>query len=375
MRRVSIHCLMAGLLLACSLPGLAQVTPGHSGSWFNPAQSGHGFSIEIISQDRAIVYWFTYDTEGAPIFLFGDGVIDSDTINANVLVFSGMRFGLFDPTANLGVSWGSLSIAFSDCQNANLQYQSGFAFPGGSVFGSGEIPLVRLAGIESLPCGIRAQASGTFDGLINANVDGLTFSEALLTQAGVLWASTSEGSTITGPYATSGETLTAQVQIYAPPTVTLPNGASNASAQVLARFRDSDFIDGSFTGGGDNGDIEYTHTAFGTRSITTQALAGRWLDSIPWREGFQTVEWNISPGGNLTGSDEAGCGYNGQLSVANTTVNEIQINVSIFNCGEANGDYTGVGFRADLFDPGDEELLHIIMHNGTNGQSFEFLDF
>ena len=52
---------------------LAEVRPEYSGSWYNPDQSGHGFSVEVLSTERSIAYWFTYDPFGNPIFLYADG--------------------------------------------------------------------------------------------------------------------------------------------------------------------------------------------------------------------------------------------------------------------------------------------------------------
>jgi hypothetical protein len=53
------------------------IGPNYSGSWYNPEQSGHGFSLEysVLNDGTPLVvaYWYVYDTEGNPIFLIGMG--------------------------------------------------------------------------------------------------------------------------------------------------------------------------------------------------------------------------------------------------------------------------------------------------------------
>ena len=55
----------AGLLLALmsSVAGAATISSGYSGMWYDPARSGEGLQLEILSPDAALVEWFTYDAE------------------------------------------------------------------------------------------------------------------------------------------------------------------------------------------------------------------------------------------------------------------------------------------------------------------------
>jgi hypothetical protein len=133
--------------LTPSIPPV-QVRPEHSGSWYNPEQSGHGFSIEVISQERSIAFWYTYDQEGKPIFLFADGTNIENEIQATVYYFEGMIWGEFEPDDNQRQEWGTLEIEFHDCQNATLTYNP--TMPG---FSAGEMPLFHLASNEHLRCG------------------------------------------------------------------------------------------------------------------------------------------------------------------------------------------------------------------------------
>ena len=67
--RTRIGTLSTLLLLGSTGIASAALPPGISGSWYNPQQSGHGLSIDMLSRDRALV-WRT--TGGKHRWLTGD---------------------------------------------------------------------------------------------------------------------------------------------------------------------------------------------------------------------------------------------------------------------------------------------------------------
>jgi hypothetical protein len=103
-----------------------EIGPAHSGSYFNRDQSGHGFSIEFgvfSGSPLAVVYWYTYDSMGNPIFMVGSAVPDGTQVTVEFDSPIGMRYGEFDttspPTPNVG---GTGVFNFSDRQNATFSY-------------------------------------------------------------------------------------------------------------------------------------------------------------------------------------------------------------------------------------------------------------
>jgi hypothetical protein len=103
-----------------------ELGPGHSGSYYNAEQSGHGFSIEIglfAGAPFAVVYWYTYDDQGNPIFMVGTGTPVGTTLTVQFSSPTGMKYGEFDTTSyppnNDG---GSAVFNFSDRQNATFSY-------------------------------------------------------------------------------------------------------------------------------------------------------------------------------------------------------------------------------------------------------------
>ena len=68
------------LLLAILFPGGAvnatgKVHSGHSAMWYMPERNGEGWTLEILPDDHAVVYWFTYDNAGNARWLVGYGDI------------------------------------------------------------------------------------------------------------------------------------------------------------------------------------------------------------------------------------------------------------------------------------------------------------
>lgn len=123
-----------------------------SGLWYNPDQDGHGFSISVHSATSASVYWYTFSPFGSPIWIYGAGDIIVDRIESSAYFLQGMEFGTWDPDDKDVLDWGIFDIEFHSCNSATLTYDSTLSYQSGEEFGSGTIPLVRLASIDGLEC-------------------------------------------------------------------------------------------------------------------------------------------------------------------------------------------------------------------------------
>lgn len=135
------------LLLAAALPATAQLPPGTSGPWFNPQQSGHGISIELISADSALIFWNVYDRAGRPMPLYIEGAIEGTRINGTAYAPNGMRFGVFNPAELRIPVWGQVNLQFRSCDHATLSWNAI-----DRQFGSGSTDMVALTRIAGLNC-------------------------------------------------------------------------------------------------------------------------------------------------------------------------------------------------------------------------------
>lgn len=135
-------------------PDPSLISPAHSGSWYQPAQSGHGFSMEFgqtpDGTPLALVYWYTYDNQGNPIFMLGTGIPDGERVEIEFQSPTGMVYGDFDPDTVAREEGGTAVIVFSDRDNASFSYTpSDFTT---TRWGHSEIvdlPLVKLFGIDA----------------------------------------------------------------------------------------------------------------------------------------------------------------------------------------------------------------------------------
>lgn len=147
MIRIAIAALMWIAIVAVSH---AALPPGITGSWYNPAQPGHGITIEILDSSRALGGWYVYDPAGNPFHLYLEGAIDGTAIDGIAYSARGMRFGSFNPSDNRALPWGRVTLEFSSCDAATLRWNAdGVA---GAGYGRGEMSLRRLTQIASLNC-------------------------------------------------------------------------------------------------------------------------------------------------------------------------------------------------------------------------------
>ncbi len=130
-----------------AMSGLRQM----SAAWFDPSHNGEGWVVEEFNRDLAVIYWFTYDATGRPAWVVGLGTrsIASDRMEfVDMLQPKGTRFGdQFNAADVQRLPWGSVSLSFSDCGHAQLDYNS--VDP---AFGTGRLQPVRLNQLASSVC-------------------------------------------------------------------------------------------------------------------------------------------------------------------------------------------------------------------------------
>jgi len=162
----------------------AALPPGITGAWYNPEQSGHGLSVEIIAPDHALVIWHAFDTRGRPLTLYMDGPITGRRIDATVYAPQGMRFGDFDRAELQMPVWGEIEIEFSDCEAGELRWRAL-----DSAFGSGSTRLQRLTSVSGLECEFSEQPAAVFSARVQRPATGVQGSGyAAMDETGRLWA-------------------------------------------------------------------------------------------------------------------------------------------------------------------------------------------
>jgi hypothetical protein len=125
------------------------ITAAFTGAWYDPAQSGHGLFVEVLSGNRFLASWFAFDPSGKQQAWFtGVGTYSGNTATiTNVVLPTGGRFiPNFDAAAVTPNAWGSLTFTFTDCNHGRVDFSSVAAY------GSGSMNISRLTQPAGLVC-------------------------------------------------------------------------------------------------------------------------------------------------------------------------------------------------------------------------------
>ncbi|GMU42431.1 MAG: hypothetical protein AMXMBFR25_04170 [Lysobacterales bacterium] len=134
----------------------ARIAACHAGSWYDPAQSGHGIFTEVVgsgSNRTLVAIWYAY-LNGAQRWIIATGPISGDTATLTANITSGGQFPpAFHPAQVALQSWGTLSFRALDADRATWTWNSTLA-----GFGSGSMNLTRLTGLTGSDCGPKSDA-------------------------------------------------------------------------------------------------------------------------------------------------------------------------------------------------------------------------
>jgi hypothetical protein len=144
-RLISIHGLPCGSEPSQPLND----APGISGQWYDEQTAGQGWFFEEIAPGLVFVAWYSYDLDGHQAWVVGVGELDNQQLHFEELIITqGTRFGdQFSADDVERVIWGEMSVTFTDCNQATLDYSS--VLPG---YGSGSMNPVRLSRLDGLAC-------------------------------------------------------------------------------------------------------------------------------------------------------------------------------------------------------------------------------
>lgn len=125
------------------------IDTSYSGSWFDPGHNGEGIILEVLNAITVVVQWFTYDDEGNQFWIQGVGTIDGKTVTVKEAFYTrGARWGSgFDPDDVERVDWGTITLTFSGCNTATMDYASVVA-----GFGSGTQDMSRITTLDGAAC-------------------------------------------------------------------------------------------------------------------------------------------------------------------------------------------------------------------------------
>ncbi len=128
-------------------PGEFPILPLHTGTWFDPANTGKGFLIEITKATGAtnsdspivVVSWYDF-FEGRQFWTIGSAPFawGASSVQVPMQISTGGQFGSAYMASQVtsNPQWGVLTLRFHDCDAGNFSYSS--------VYGNGTIPVRSL---------------------------------------------------------------------------------------------------------------------------------------------------------------------------------------------------------------------------------------
>ena len=120
---------------------------GTTSSWYDLSHEGEGFLIEMLSDNVAVMYWYTYNKEGGQDWYVAVGDVRGNRIVfSNLYSISGGEFGPgFDPANISRQIVGSASFTWTDCDQGDMSYKIGTQH--------GRMQLTRITALMGIDCG------------------------------------------------------------------------------------------------------------------------------------------------------------------------------------------------------------------------------
>jgi murein DD-endopeptidase MepM/ murein hydrolase activator NlpD len=96
-----------------------------SGSWYNTATPGQGFNLDMVNENRFILYFYGFGNEGEQLWLFGDFDPGAPSfawdvpVTLDMYVLEGGGFQTFPAPASR--VWGTARLIFESCKRATIE--------------------------------------------------------------------------------------------------------------------------------------------------------------------------------------------------------------------------------------------------------------
>lgn len=314
-----------------------EIKPSLSGSWYNPAQNGHGFSIEVLNKTTSILYWYVYDHDGEPIFLIAIGENEGNRIEANAYYQDGLVFGEFDPANFNQVPWGTVDIEFHSCKNATVSYDSDMSHSG-QVFGSGSIPLQRLASIGNNKC-VENELGGNYQlsGIQKSDGMGaLGLAMVFENDATMYYGVSAEGGFVGFGYMDGSD---GKLQLDA---VEMGLIGSNL---IIEHSLEGEYLPGAFSIQNEHAIVTGTEVRHGfMQAIPPSNLTKKWDLFTP--SGAAVGEMELKPDGSVEGRFYGyGCDIDGIWSTPNSELNQHAMELNFTNCNYEGFSYAAIGYN------------------------------
>ena len=129
-------------------------------------------------------------------------------------------------------------------------------------------------------------------------------------------------------------------------TVKLNGTVSEQATVITARY---------LTTGEDTGTLTLNYDPLFERAIDFTELTGLW----EYISDQLSISINVTPTGQIKGTDSAGCNYYGTLKKIRSDINALSVNLELASCSTTDGYYTGMAHVGDTKAQNDTLHLHV----------------
>jgi hypothetical protein len=106
--------------VAAASPPLSERSPVRPGAWWDPARPGSGFELHAVG-DQLAAGWFTYETDGRPVWYTAQGAFDATGTGEMALLRHAWRDGVYAGHQAVG----SLRLGFAGAESITAQWVLG----------------------------------------------------------------------------------------------------------------------------------------------------------------------------------------------------------------------------------------------------------
>lgn len=200
---------------------------------------------------------------------------------------------------------------------------------------------------------VNSAVGGIWEGLITLT-DGTKYEAAgFVTETGELRFITEDGAQQVGRISSAGSVINGEVTEYTASTAPV---SGTITGEISAR----NTLSGSAQFGGvTTSTFSFKYDTLYERDSSLAVVSGIYSDT----DGIGYTEtYTIESDGTITGSDTDGCVFGGLVSILDPNYNMYRVQLTVSNCADLDGTYTGLGALSDA--NGSENDTFIISLTG-----------
>jgi hypothetical protein len=155
---------------------------------------------------------------------------------------------------------------------------------------------------------------------------------------------TTDGRIYDGTMPMDGSRFESHLAGYMDPTGHFPDGTNMGPGTMTIESHSTSMMDGHYTGSGDHGTFDMRLSSMWMRGAGLDTVAGTYMRTTS--TGY-AMTMTLGANGQVTGSDTAGCMFNGTVTAPDPSHNLYHMDVSVTSCGVFDGTYQGMGTLVD----------------------------